>query len=54
MHAHVTPECYKRAIREEAAAKVKNVREGTVEYEIALADAVREVKKRRGLYGTRG
>lgn len=42
-----------QAIRDEAAAKVKNVDEGTVEYEIALADAVREVKKRRGLFGTR-
>lgn len=38
-----------RAIREEAADKVKNVKEGTVEYEIALQDAVREVKRRQGL-----
>lgn len=37
------------AIREEAAAKVKNVKVGTVEYEIALRDAVREVKRRHGL-----
>ena len=36
-------------LREEAAAKVKNVREGTVEYEIALQGALREVKKRHGL-----
>lgn len=40
-----------QAIREEAAAKLKNIDEGTVEYEIALNDAVREVKKRRGLFG---
>ena len=38
-----------RAIREEAQSKVKNVREGTVDYEIALRKAVKEVKKRRGL-----
>ncbi|NCG18520.1 MAG: DUF507 family protein [Rhodobacterales bacterium] len=38
-----------RSIREEAAAKVKNEREGTVEYEIALQAAVRDVKKRQGL-----
>ena len=38
-----------RAIREEAQSKVKNVREGTVDYEIALQKAVKEVKKRRGL-----
>jgi len=37
------------AIREEAAAKVKNVKPGTVEYEIALRDAVRDVKRRHGL-----
>ncbi len=36
-------------IREEAMSKVKNVREGTVDYEIALRDAMRDVKKRRGL-----
>jgi hypothetical protein len=36
-------------IRDEAAQKVKNVREGTVEYEIAFEAAVREVKKRKGL-----
>jgi uncharacterized protein len=40
-----------QAIREEAAGKVKNVKEGTVEYEIALNDAIREVKRRRGLFG---
>lgn len=38
-----------REIREEAESKVKNVREGTVDYEIALQRAVKDVKKRRGL-----
>ncbi len=38
-----------REIREEAQDKVKNVKEGTVDYEIALQKAVKEVKKRRGL-----
>ncbi|MFT4979966.1 MAG: hypothetical protein ACI8S6_005878, partial [Myxococcota bacterium] len=37
------------ALREEAAGKVKNVSEGSVEYEIALQQALREVKKRHGL-----
>ena len=37
------------SIRDEARAKVKNVREGTVEYEIAFEAAVRDVKKRKGL-----
>ena len=36
-------------IREEAASKIKNVRPGTMDWEIALQHAVREVKKRRGL-----
>ncbi|MCO4746530.1 MAG: DUF507 family protein [Proteobacteria bacterium] len=36
-------------IREEAESRVKNVRQGTVDYEIALQNAVRDVKKRRGL-----
>ena len=36
-------------IREEAASRIKNVAEGTVDYEIALQDAVKAVKKRRGL-----
>lgn len=36
-------------IREEAMTKVKNVVEGTVDYEIALQKAVKDVKKRRGL-----
>ena len=30
-------------------SKIKNVSEGTVDYEIALQDAMREVRKRRGL-----
>lgn len=38
-----------RAIRDEAVTKVKNVKEGTVDFEIALQQAVKEVKKRRGL-----
>jgi hypothetical protein len=40
-----------REIREEAITKIKNVKEGTVEYEIALQNAMRDVKKRRGLLG---
>lgn len=38
-----------RGIREEARGRIKNVREGTVDYEIALQKAVRDEKKRRGL-----
>lgn len=38
-----------RGIREEAEQKIKNVKEGTVDYEIALQNAMRDVKKRRGL-----
>ena len=38
-----------RGLREEARDKVKNLREGTVEYEIALGKALKEVKKRHGL-----
>lgn len=37
-------------IREEARGKIKNVAEGTVDYEIAMRNAVRDVKKRRGLF----
>jgi hypothetical protein len=37
------------ALREEAKTKIKNVREGTMEYELALQRAVRDVKKRHGL-----
>lgn len=36
-------------IREAAQSRIKNVREGTVEWEVALQGAMREVKKRRGL-----
>lgn len=36
-------------IRTEAMEKIKNVAAGTVEYEIALQHAMREVRKRRGL-----
>jgi len=36
-------------IREAARERIKNVREGTVDYEIELQKAVREEKKRRGL-----
>lgn len=38
-------------IREEAASKIKNVKEGTVDYEVALESAMKDVKKRRGLFG---
>ena len=38
-----------RAIRDEARDKVKNIAEGTVEFEIALSNAIKEVKKRHGL-----
>jgi hypothetical protein len=38
-----------QAIREEARGKIKNIREGTVEFEIAMRKAVIEVKKRKGL-----
>lgn len=37
------------AIREEARGKLKNLREGTVEFEIAMRNAVLDVKKRKGL-----
>ncbi len=39
------------ALREEAKGKIKNVREGTVDYEVALQRAMRDVKKRHGLLG---
>lgn len=38
-------------IREEAISRIKNVKEGTVDYEIALEHAMKDVKKRRGLFG---
>lgn len=37
------------AIRQAAREKLKNLQEGTMEFEIAMRDAVREVKKRMGL-----
>lgn len=37
------------AIRDEARSKIKNVAEGTMEYEIAMRHAIRDVKKRMGL-----
>jgi len=43
-----------KAIREEAMQKIKNVEEGTVEYEIALSQAIREVKQRYGLVREKG
>lgn len=36
-------------IRQEAISRMKNVQEGTVDYEIALQEQVKQVKKRRGL-----
>jgi hypothetical protein len=36
-------------IRDEAQTRIKNVREGTVEFEVAMRNAVRDEKKRRGL-----
>lgn len=42
-----------REIREEAVGKIKNLQEGTVDYELALQAAVNEVKKRRGLIADR-
>ena len=38
-----------RALRDEARSLIKNEREGTVDYEIALQRSLRDVKKRRGL-----
>ena len=38
-----------RALRAEAREKIANIAEGTVDYEIALSKAIREVKKRHGL-----
>ncbi|MCB9683962.1 MAG: DUF507 family protein [Alphaproteobacteria bacterium] len=36
-------------IRDEAVSRIKNVQEGTVDYEIALQEQIKQVKKRRGL-----
>ena len=38
-----------RGLRDEAKGLVKNVNEGTVDYEIAFAEALKEVKQRHGL-----
>lgn len=38
-----------RALRDEAKTLVKNATEGTVDYEIAFAQALKEVKRRHGL-----
>jgi len=38
-----------RALRVEAKEKIQNIPEGTVDYEIALSKAMKEVKKRHGL-----
>ena len=38
-----------RGLRDEAKTLVKNVSEGTVDYEIAFAEALKEVKRRHGL-----
>lgn len=40
-------------IREEALSRMKNVQEGTVEYEVALQEQMRQVKRRRGLLAGR-
>ena len=38
-----------RELRDEARTLIKNVKEGTVEYEMAFQSSLRTVKKRRGL-----
>lgn len=38
-----------RALRAEAQEQIRNVSEGTMDYEIALSKAMRDVKKRHGL-----
>ena len=38
-----------RELRDEAREQIKNVTEGTVEYEMAFQQSLRSVKKRRGL-----
>lgn len=38
-----------QALRDEAANQIKNIRQGTVEYEMALERALRDVKRRHGL-----
>lgn len=41
-------------IRQEAIGKMKNVQEGTVDYELQLQEKMREVKQRRGLITRKG
>lgn len=36
-------------IADEAKEKIKNIAEGTIDYEIALSNAIEEVKRRKGL-----
>jgi hypothetical protein len=36
-------------IRAEAVSRMKNVQEGTVEYEVQLQEQMKQAKKRRGL-----
>ncbi len=43
-----------QAIRDEARTKIKNIKEGTVEFEIAMRNAVIEAKKKAGLIIPRG
>jgi hypothetical protein len=38
-----------RELRDEARGLIKNINEGTVEYEMAFSRALRDVRKRRGL-----
>lgn len=38
-----------RELRDEARGLIKNIKEGTVEYEMAFSRALRDVRKRRGL-----
>lgn len=38
-----------RALRQEAQDQIRNISEGSVDYEIALSKAMRDVKKRHGL-----
>jgi len=41
------------ALREEAKSKITNITEGTVEYEMALRQAIVEVKRKKGLLSKR-
>jgi hypothetical protein len=40
-------------LREEAKSKITNITEGTVEYEMALRQAIVEVKRKKGLLSKR-